>query len=87
VLLSHYEANRSELMAGLAADSIDPDEIARCLPAIASRDRVWQLIERAVYLNGGTWKHPSMAFECIFDIEHELHISFTNGRVADVWNE
>jgi histidinol dehydrogenase len=86
-LLGYYEENRPRYLEEHEENGIDADEIARGVPAIKRRDQIWQLIERPFYINGGTWEYPSMAFECIFDIEHELHISFANGRIHDVWNE
>ena len=86
-LLAYYQENRLRWLEEHEDNGIDAGEIARCVPEITQRDQVWRLIERPFYLNGGTWEHPSMAFECTFDVEHELHISFGSGRIIDIWNE
>jgi hypothetical protein len=86
-LYEHYTENRPEYLAECESEGLDADEVARCVPEVKRPDEVWKLIECPFYINGGTWKHPSIAFRCVFDIEHELHISFSNGRVQKIWNE
>lgn len=82
-MFSYYEAHRKEWLD-------DPEGLVESLEIIRSIKRpsdVWKLIVRPLYINAGTWPEASIAFECVFDIEHELHISFADGAVSEVWTE
>ena len=61
------------------------EEIAKLVPTITVE--VWKLIERPRFISAGTWPEVSIAFDSIYDEEHELHISFANDKVSDVWDE
>jgi hypothetical protein len=86
-LYEYYAENRPEYLAECRKEGLDVDEVARCVPEVKRRDEVWKLIECPFYIESGAWEHPSIAFRCVFDIEHELHISFYNNRVHKIWNE
>jgi hypothetical protein len=48
---------------------------------------VWKLIVRPRYISAGTWPEVSIAFDSTYDEEHELHISFADDQVSEIWDE
>ncbi len=86
-LLSHYDQLRAEYLSAHAEDDLDVEKIARRLPEIEQCHEVWRLVNRPRGINGGTWPHASISFDCTFDIEHQWHVAFSDNQVYEVWVE
>jgi len=89
-VLSYYQENRTRFIEEHEMNHYSANEIARRVPLITQRDQVWQLLGEPLGIHGGNlaiWDDTSISFQCIFDEEHELQISFSKGGVDRVWNE
>jgi len=86
-LFQYYEENRDRYVEVWDDNGYSAEEIAKLVPTIKEPVEVWKLIERPRYISGGTWPEVSIAFDSKYDEEHELHISFANDKVSEVWDE
>jgi hypothetical protein len=82
-IFSYYKAHLDHWLE-------DPEELVAdpgVFRSINCHSDVWKLLVRPLYINAGSWPQASIAFESVFDIEHEMHISFAAGAVCEVWSE
>ena len=86
-LFQHYLANRERYMEDMRDNDYSDLRITKAAPEIRGPAGSWQLITRARSINGGTWPQVSIAFDTTYDEEHELHVSFANDQVVNVWDE
>jgi hypothetical protein len=86
-MFQYYVDNRSQFIELNEEYGMPSGEIARRVPIVERAADVWGLIESPKSIHASTGDQISISFECTFDFEHELHISFLNAGVERVWNE
>lgn len=66
---------------------MEKNEIDKLLPALESPRQIWRLFGDPRGVSYYPPNNIQLSYRCNFDDEHDLNLSFSNGKLVEVWTE